>query len=564
MKKIIILLILSINVALAYWNIDNMKDKDFIPTGELNWRTAYFGIMTSNYIYESGLENIDPFMSNNGFTSLQDIDKETTITMGNDNIKVDLQASIYEKKIYINNKEENLIVIVFRGTEGLNDIRTDAEAGFATWQKPMVHQGFFASLNVFEESLQNDISKKIMNKNSIVFITGHSLGGSIATLYSARLIENGKSKKNLLTYTYGGAGFANLSFYRKFKNTFFLHRLYNKNDIVAQGTDIYFRLTEGFRFPKGGHSSSDYYLPKIKSMYTIYNLAQIYSWNGNASIINYENEGVSQDNNVFGIEKDVSRSDPLTPNKSFNSFQWQVNTDNGKNLLIEDVTGNANRVQVCYSSWADSEKKFCRTVNLPYIIDPTKDGYTVSNGTWFIVGIGSRSELEDSYKLEVKPTNEEGSNNQTVSKLSMIIDGTHIWTGTGSLIDKSTGTLDDFGANQDVAFMVKNPENPFSSTLPTKMNSVVFFQWQVDVKNGKKIKISSNCATKATISFGFWHTRQSDFVEHRVDLPYIINPKEIHRDVKSGEWRVIKVAVEETDGNECSYGKARIDANVIK
>ena len=564
MKKVVILLVLITNISLAYWNISGMKDKDFIPTGELNWRTAYFGIMSSNYIYSDGLEEIDPFMSNNGFSAIQHIDKSTTVTMGNDNIKVDLQASIYEKNIYINNKEKNLIVIVFRGTEGFDDVRTDLEAGWATWQKPMVHQGFFASLNVFEQSLQSDILKKIMDKDTIVFITGHSLGGAIATLYSARLIENGKSKKALLTYTYGAAGFANKSFYQKFKNTFFLHRLYNKYDTVAQGTNIYFRLTEGFRFPKGGHSSSDYYFPKIKSMYDIYNLVQVYSWNGNGSIINYENGGVSQDNNNFGIEKDVSRSDLLTSNKSFNSFQWQVNKSNGKKLLIEDVTGNAGRVQICYSSWADSEKKFCRTTELPYIIDPTKDGYKVDNGSWFIVGIGSRIELQDDYKLEVKPTNEEGSNNTRATKLSMVIDGTHIWTGTGSLIDKSTGTLDDFGANKDVAFMIKNPENPFT-TLPTKMNSVVFFQWQVDANNGKKIKISSNCATKATISFGFWGHRQSDVVVHRVDLPYVINPKEIHgRDVRSGEWRVIKVAVEETNGNECSYGKARIYANVLK
>ena len=563
MKKIITLLILSINMTFAYWNINSMKDKDFIPTGELNWRTAYFGIMASNYIYSDGLEEIDPFMSNNGFTSIQHIDKTTTITFGNDNIKVDLQASIYEKKFYVNNQEKKLIVVAFRGTEGLSDIRTDAEAGWATWQKPMVHEGFFASLNVFEQSLQKSISEKIMDKNTIVFITGHSLGGSIATLYSARLIENGKSKKSLLTYTYGAAGFANLGSYQKFANTFFLHRLYTKNDPVAKATDIYYRLTGGFRFPKGGHSSGKYYMPKIKRMYTIYNLSQVYSWNGNASIINYENEGVSQDNNVFGIEKDVSKSDPLTPNKSFNSFQWQVNTDNGKNLLIEDVTGNSDKVQVCYGRWADSEKKFCRTVRLPYVIDPTKDGYKVADGKWFIVGIGSRSELQDSYKLEVKPTNEEGSNTQRAVKLSMAIDGTHIWTGTGSLIDKSTGTLNNYGANKDMAFMVKNPKNSFSS-LPVNMNSVVFFQWQVDTNNGKKIKIDSNCATKATITFGYWNTRQYDFVAHRVNLPYIINPKEISRDVKSGEWRVIKVAVEETDGNECSYEKARIYADVVK
>ena len=564
-NAIIFLLLVCTSTTQAYWNIEGMEDNDFLPSGELNWRTAHFGIKASNYIYESGISDISIFMSNNGFTKLQDIDVTKTVydRINKEYVKIDLQAAVFGKDISINNELKRLVVFAIRGTEGVADLITDFEADWVDWPGGgKVHQGFWASVVALKQELRTNVMDLFMDSNSLIFVTGHSLGGSIATLFTADLIDNGKSPENLLVYTYGAAGLANKGFFNTYKNKFNLHRIHTKNDLIEGGTNIYYRLTNGYMFPDGGHSSSKYYIPKIATMYRRFNDAAVYSWNGNASIINDYNGGVSQDGELFGVTLDVSKNDPLTPKNSFNSFQWQVNTSNGRNLLIKSK-GVINRVRVCYSPWKYGEKKFCRGVDLPFVLDPSKDGFSPTNGSWFVVGVSSINNTDMVDQFQVEPTNLDGSDSVGTLRLSTVIDGTHIWTGTASLIDKSTGNIEDFGANHDVAYMLKDPENPLGSS-PISMNSVVFFQWQVEANNGKKVHIRSNCATKATVSYGNWDSRQNDFVEHRVDLPYVVNPLVTNYQVKNGSWRVIKVAVQETNGDNCDNGKAMIWARVIK
>jgi len=273
MKLLTTLLVLS-SFAFSAWSIDGLEDKDFKPSKELNWQTADFGIKVSNYIYEDGLEDLNEFMDDNEFVTLQEIEDTTLVNVNNTPVIADLQASVYKKEIVINNTNKNLVVIVFRGTAGTYDIATDLSARLTTFRKsdyfkiskPMVHRGFLGSVLLFQKRLDSDVQKIIESDDTIVYLTGHSLGGSLATLYATKLVDNKKSPEDIMIYTYGAAGFANKSFVNEFKNDLYLHRIHNKNDIVVQSTNIYSRLTKGYQFPTGGHSSDKEYMPRIKSM----------------------------------------------------------------------------------------------------------------------------------------------------------------------------------------------------------------------------------------------------------------------------------------------------------
>ncbi|XUA17684.1 lipase family protein [Citrobacter sp. OP27] len=111
---------------------------------------------------------------------------------------------------YVYNK--NKIVIAWRGTASLTDGLTDASfrpvesdscniKSECTSLVPMgkVHTGFWAGYTLiermFEEQLR-ELARQILGKD--LFICGHSLGGSLALIHSARL-----KNRNPLLYTYG-------------------------------------------------------------------------------------------------------------------------------------------------------------------------------------------------------------------------------------------------------------------------------------------------------------------------------------------------------------------------
>lgn len=111
---------------------------------------------------------------------------------------------------YVYNK--NKIVIAWRGTASLTDGITDASfrpvesdscniKSECTSLVPMgkVHTGFWAGYTLiermFEEQLR-ELARQILGKD--LFICGHSLGGSLALIHSARL-----KNRNPLLYTYG-------------------------------------------------------------------------------------------------------------------------------------------------------------------------------------------------------------------------------------------------------------------------------------------------------------------------------------------------------------------------
>ena len=276
--KILTTILLLSNLIFSAWNLDQLSDQDFRPSKQLNWQTANFGIKASSYIYDNEFQDLNNFMTENDFDLVQEIDDVDIIKVNKLPVLADLQASVYKKTISLNHRKKNLVVVVFRGTDSKYDITTDLNAILTRWEKvrwsrhsffkfrkPMVHRGFLGSVLLFQKRLDEKTKQLIEDKNSIVFITGHSLGGSLATIYGAKLIDNNKPSSQLLVYTYGAAGFANKYFVRKFKKRFYLHRIHNKHDVVVRSTNIYSRLTGGYQFKTGKHSKKDY-ISRIEGM----------------------------------------------------------------------------------------------------------------------------------------------------------------------------------------------------------------------------------------------------------------------------------------------------------
>lgn len=137
---------------------------------------------------------------------------------------------------------DDMIIITFRGTEPkLKDFKTDADFDKIPYLNGNVHKGFGkAFLKVWNE--KDAVLKKSMkevlesyqeDKNKAIWCTGHSLGGALATLAAATLLNENKPVKGL--YTFGQPRtvdkvFAD-TFDQQFKNIAF--RFANFNDIIA-------------------------------------------------------------------------------------------------------------------------------------------------------------------------------------------------------------------------------------------------------------------------------------------------------------------------------------------
>ncbi|MEM7714864.1 MAG: lipase family protein [Cyanobacteria bacterium P01_A01_bin.68] len=171
--------------------------------------------------------------------------------------------------------DEEKIIIAFRGTENLQDWRTNINLFKAAWKVGMVHSGFYKSLTSVWPEAMNRL-QSLRTNNQPIWLTGHSLGGALATLACATFNSELPDYEIAGIYTFGQPRVGDRIFCRACdevsKARFF--RVVNNNDIVPRipkikyghvGTLIYFDpngkmyhnsgLTWGNRF-KGYHKSA--------------------------------------------------------------------------------------------------------------------------------------------------------------------------------------------------------------------------------------------------------------------------------------------------------------------
>jgi hypothetical protein len=171
--------------------------------------------------------------------------------------RASMQASVGYKYVTVSGKTRRIVVIAFRGTQFQDseepdqkaiDLAIDFSAGTVPYAENdpnnLVHEGFFTSVQVMESlegltALDNTTLHEIINNaensDDLFLVTGHSLGGGIATLYAARLIDRGVKRDNLLVYTFGAPSAGNANF----KNVFFNEEPYVSSEELAKKLNLH-------------------------------------------------------------------------------------------------------------------------------------------------------------------------------------------------------------------------------------------------------------------------------------------------------------------------------------
>lgn len=124
-------------------------------------------------------------------------------------------------------------VVSFRGTEANeNDITADLKA----WRtdsvvQGRVHTGFKEELDKLDGLVMKWIRSRAINKEkSIIYVTGHSLGAAMATLFAARLTALGYTVK---LFTFGSPRVGNGE-WADVLDTVEIYRFVNTNDVVCK------------------------------------------------------------------------------------------------------------------------------------------------------------------------------------------------------------------------------------------------------------------------------------------------------------------------------------------
>ena len=160
---------------------------------------------------------------------------------------------------------ERAIVVSFRGTQGkdLRDWITNLDFDRIETPNGMVHCGFNKAVDrVFEDLLLAVI--KFRTQGQALFLTGHSLGGALATLATLRLVNAGQSVAGL--YTFGSPRVGDRTYFDRFNTALNMgldtapisraFRIVNDKDIVPKlpfKATGYCHVGEKYRFDTQGY-----------------------------------------------------------------------------------------------------------------------------------------------------------------------------------------------------------------------------------------------------------------------------------------------------------------------
>lgn len=178
--------------------------------------------------------------------------------------KVD--SSIVVAKNHDEEHDLDFYIVGFRGSANKKDWKINLETeqvpfggsnlpefkDFATNTKadenvPMVHKGFNEYVNTVLEATMQDgsSSKKFIeeiksNPRVRVLLTGHSLGGAVATLMAERLVSMGIEKWRVPVITFGAPAIGNAAFAKTYGDKILLWRITNTADPIPGSLQTFF------------------------------------------------------------------------------------------------------------------------------------------------------------------------------------------------------------------------------------------------------------------------------------------------------------------------------------
>lgn len=168
------------------------------------------------------------------------------------------------KKLFDKNGTQAMIVsskdfyfLVFRGTEptSIEDLKADLKANQIKCNtEGKIHQGFSKAFDVIKDEIQDYINENCQDKP--LLITGHSLGGALATVATKKLLHS----QIAACYTFGSPRVADEDWMLGIKTP--VYRIVNSADPVTMlppGAEVMDTLTFLFKFvPYIGDKVSEY------------------------------------------------------------------------------------------------------------------------------------------------------------------------------------------------------------------------------------------------------------------------------------------------------------------
>lgn len=163
--------------------------------------------------------------------------------------KISQKNNRAEAKAYLVSKGD-VKILAIAGTESLKDVEVDFRVGRvhlhdnttlgknekATADKIFVHRGFRDYADVvlsdgLAERLKASLEK---NPNETLYLTGHSLGGAVATIAAIRLSDSGVDKTRLKVISFGAPAIGSHALAKNYADKIDLTRVVMKGDIIKK------------------------------------------------------------------------------------------------------------------------------------------------------------------------------------------------------------------------------------------------------------------------------------------------------------------------------------------
>jgi len=121
-------------------------------------------------------------------------------------------------------------VLAFRGTSDWKDVQTDITANRKRTEEGKIHSGFFQAYDLISKQVKEKLNLREV-KDLPLYITGHSLGGALATIATQDLEKSGLKDQIAACYTFGSPRVGNADFDKTIRSP--VYRVINFTDIVT-------------------------------------------------------------------------------------------------------------------------------------------------------------------------------------------------------------------------------------------------------------------------------------------------------------------------------------------